>query len=174
MACVNSPCVAPLMFKAIQWLSTAQCANRSCAFMQSAGLKRFIANAPQPSSTGWNRCLARGDQAFYQGRVFIRESERQKLRIMPDELKVCPIKVQRCPEDYSVDCSLTMKHSHLCSGLNALVPKAPLAACGAHIHHRIRVRALAVTGTPSTPPTKDVLRNGRPRYDHVLAALAPA
>jgi hypothetical protein len=160
---VNSPCVAS-MFKAIQWLGAAR-APIILRFY-AVGWFEEVYREPATAINRMEQVLARGDRHF-TGRVFIRESEPNSAFI-PTVLKSA-LQGQSVSEDYSVDCAYD-QHSHLFR-VERVGPKSAIGRVWGTYTSSHPCQSFGSYGDPVNATYEDVLRNNRPRYDHVLAAL---
>jgi hypothetical protein len=160
---VNSPCVTSL-FKAMQWLPSAK----------GPYILRFFAvgwfeEVYRTTSAAINRIeqvLARGDRHF-TGRVFIRDGENAN-SIVPDVLRDA-LNRHAAPQEYSVDCALDENSNTFV--VERVGPKSAIGRVWGTFTTSHPCQSVGSYGDPVNATYEDVLRTGKPRYDHVLAAL---
>ncbi len=160
---VNSPCVSSL-FTVIQWLPT----------VKPPYILRFFA-------TGWfeeiyhdhadainrvEQILARGDRHF-TSRVFI-EQRSPNTKTIPDIIKQA-LRGDKIADEYSVDCSYD-PINHLFK-VERIGPQSAIGRVWGTYPSSYPCQSAGSFGDPVSASYEDVMRTGKPRYDHVVAAL---
>jgi hypothetical protein len=160
---VNSPCVSSV-FKAMQWLPSVKPPYILRFF--AIGWFEEVYREPAAAVRRLEQVLVRGDRHF-TGRVFIKESSSDS-KLLPHVLKDV-LNGQGVSEDYSVDCTYD-ENSHLFKvervGFKSAIGRVWGTFTSSH-----PCQSAGSYGDPVNATYEDVLKNNRPRYDHVLAAL---
>jgi hypothetical protein len=160
---VNSPCVTSL-FKVIQWITMARGPYILRFF--AVGWFEEVYREPAAAVHRIEQVLARGDRHF-TGRVFIKEAG-DDLAVIPDVLKDA-LSGQGASLDYSVDCTFD-QHSNMFR-VDRVGPKSAIGRVWGTYTSSHPCQSGGSYGDPVNETYQAVLRNNKPRYDHVLAAL---
>ncbi len=160
---VNSPCVSSV-FKAMQWLPSVKPPYILRFF--AIGWFEEVYREPAAAVRRMEQVLARGDRHF-TGRVFIKEASRDS-NLLPDVLKGI-LAGQEVSQDYSVDCTYD-ENSHLFK-VDRVGSKSAIGRVWGTFTSSHPCQSAGSYGDPVNATYDDVLKNNRPRYDHVLAAL---
>jgi hypothetical protein len=160
---VNSPCVTSL-FKAISWANSAK-----APFILRFFAVGWFEEVYRESASAIRRIeqvLARGDRHF-TSRVFIKEANADNAAI-PDIMKDA-LHGQSISVEHSVDCSYD-ENSNMFK-VERVGPKSAIGRVWGTYTSSPPCQSAGSYGDPVNEAYQDVLRNNKPRYDHVLAAL---
>jgi hypothetical protein len=160
---VNSPCVSSL-FKAMQWLPSAKPPYVLRFF--AVGWFEEVYRTPGAAIQRIDQVLARGDRHF-TGRVFIKEASTSST-LLPDVLGET-LKNHLAPDDYAVDCSFD--EGSRMFRVERVGAKSAIGRVWGTFTTSHPCQSVGSYGDPVNATYEDVLRTGKPRYDHVLAAL---
>lgn len=160
---VSSPCVASL-FRTIQWLPTVK-PPYILRFL-AIGWFEEVCQTAEAAIKRIEQVLARGDR-YFTTRVFI-EQHSPESGIMPEVLQSA-IQGRNLAEDYAVDCSFDLD-SHLFK-VERIGPQSAIGRVWGTFPTSYPCQIEGSFGDPVNATYQDVLRTGKARYDHVLAAL---
>jgi hypothetical protein len=160
---VNSPCVTSL-FKAIQWLPSVRPPFILRFF--AVGWFEEVYRDPTAAVKRIEQVLARGDR-YFTSRVFIKESA-EECGTLPSVLAEA-LRGQNISEDYSVDCSFDQNSNMF--RVERVGSKSAIGRVWGTYTSSHPCQSAGSYGDPVNATYEDVLRNNKPRYDHVLAAL---
>ena len=160
---VNSPCVTSL-FKAMQWLPSAR--PPYILRFHAVGWFEEVYRDPRAAVTRMEQVLARGDRHF-TSRVFIKEATPDNATL-PRRSETA-LSGQTVSDDYAVDCSFD-ENSHLFK-VERVGPKSAIGRVWGTYTSSHPCQSGGSYGDPVNATYEEVLRSGKPRYDHVLAAL---
>ncbi len=160
---VNSPCVASL-FRVIEWLPTVK--PPYILRFWAIGWFEEVCQSPAAAVKRIEQVLARGDR-YFTSRVFIEQHSPEE-RTMPEVLQNA-IQGNNLAEDYAVDCSFD-PDSHLFK-VERIGPQSAIGRVWGTFPTSYPCQVEGSFGDPVNATYEDVLRTGRARYDHVLAAL---
>jgi hypothetical protein len=160
---VSSPCVTSL-FKAIQWLPSVK--PPYILRFHAVGWFEEVYREPAAAIQRIEQVLTRGDRHF-TSRVFIREGSADS-KHLPEVLKEA-LNGQNFPEEYSVDCAFD-EDSQLFK-VERVGSKSAIGRVWGTYTSSHPCQTAGSYGDPVKATYDDVLKNNRPRYDHVLAAL---
>ena len=160
---VCSPCIASL-FKTIEWVATA----RGPIILRIFAIGWFEEVFPDAASSiaRIEQVLARGDRHF-TGRVFIKETPIDSA-VTPDVLRAA-FAGQSVPPDYAVDC--TYDENSQLFRVDRVGAKSAIGRVWGTFTSSHPCQSAGPYGDPVNATYDAVLRSGKPRYDHVLAAL---
>lgn len=160
---VNSPCVTSL-FKAISWVGSAK-APFILRFY-ATGWFEEVYREPAAAVRRIEQVLARGDRHF-TSRVFIKETTGDEASI-PDVMKDA-LFGQSISTEHSIDCSYD-ENSNMFR-VDRVGPKSAIGRVWGTYTSSHPCQSVGSYGDPVNETYQDVLKNNKPRYDHVLAAL---
>lgn len=160
---VNSPCVTSL-FKSIQWISSARAPYILRFF--AVGWFEEVYREPAAAINRIEHVLARGDRHF-TGRVFIKEAM-QDTGVVPEVMKEALLG-QGISPDYSVDCAFDEQSNMF--RVERVGTKSAIGRVWGTYTSSHPCQSAGSYGDPVNETYQDVLKNNKPRYDHVLAAL---
>jgi hypothetical protein len=160
---VTSPCVASL-FTAMQWVAGVRAPFILRFF--AVGWFEEVYREPAAAVARMEQVLARGDRHF-TGRVFIQQATLESA-LLPDVLKAA-LEGQPVPPDYAVDCTYD-ENSHAFR-VDRVGAKSAIGRVWGTFTTSHPCQSEGSYGDPVNATYDDVLRTGKPRYDHVLAAL---
>jgi hypothetical protein len=160
---VNSPCFASL-FKTIQWLPSVKAPYILRFF--AIGWFEEVYRGPEAAMKRVEHVLARGDRHF-TSRVFIEQRSPEESSM--SSVLQSALQGQKAADDYAVDCSFD-PDSHLFK-VERIGPQSAIGRVWGTYPTSFPCQVEGSFGDPVNATYEDVLRTGKPRYDHVLAAL---
>jgi hypothetical protein len=160
---VNSPCFSSL-FRAMQWLPTVKPPYILRFF--AIGWFEEVCQSTEAAVKRIEQVLARGDR-YFTSRVFIEQHSPEE-RAMPEVLQSA-IHGYNLAEEYAVYCSFD-PDSHLFK-VERIGSQSAIGRVWGTFPTSYPCQVEGSFGDPVNATYEDVLRTGKPRYDHVLAAL---
>lgn len=160
---VNSPCYTSL-FKAIQWLPAAKPPYILRFF--AIGWFEEVCGTPELAVMRVEQLLARGDRHF-TSRVFI-EQHSPAEKAMPEVLQSA-MQGNRLADEFAVDCSFDPDNHTF--KIERIGPQSAIGRVWGTYPTSYPCQVEGSFGDPVNATYEDVLRTGKPRYDHILAAL---
>jgi hypothetical protein len=160
---VNSPCFSSL-FRTIQWAETANAPYILRFF--AIGWFEEVYRTTAAAIKRIEHIMARGDRHFTT-RVFT-EQHSPDNAAMSDVLQSA-IKGHKLADDFAVDCMFDEEHKIF--RVERIGPQSAIGRVWGTYPTSYPCQVEGSFGDPVNATYEDVLRTGKPRYDHVLAAL---
>jgi hypothetical protein len=160
---VNSPCYSSL-FRTMQWLPTAKPPYILRFF--AIGWFEEVCQTPDQAIARIEQVLARGDRHF-TSRVFIEQHSPRETTMT--EVLQRALTDRTSADDFAVDCSFDPEHRIF--KVERIGPQSAIGRVWGTFPTSYPCQIEGSFSDPVSVTYEDVLKTGRPRYDHVLAAL---
>jgi hypothetical protein len=160
---VNSPCFSSL-FRTMQWLATVKAPYILRFF--AIGWFEELYQTTDAAIQRIEQVLARGDR-YFTSRVFIEQRSPEEANM--SEVLQQAIKGRGPPNEFAVDCLFDPETHHF--KVERIGPQSAIGRVWGTFPTSYPCQVEGSFGDPVNASYEDVLRTGKPRYDHVLAAL---